>query len=414
MTVSAIDPYPNSPPALAIVDTTLREGEQFVRAHFTSEQRIELARQLDAFGVDLLELPSPRTSAQTAADVRDIAALGLRARVVAHVRCVAEDVEAALAAGVDGIHLFYGTSPQLRAYSHGRPLEQVIDEATEQVRRVRAHGAYVRFSAEDAFRTALNDLLPVFDAVVGAGVHCIGLPDTVGIATPRQVEQRVALFRARYPDVGIEFHGHNDTGCAVANVLSALEAGADHIDVTVLGIGERNGIASLSGLIAGLLARWPALLERYELRRLPAIDRAVAELLGMPIPFNNPITSESAFSHRAGVHTNAVLRAPAAYEVLDPQRFGLSRRIDTTSRLTGHHALAARAAELGIRLGEEQARAAALHVKRLADEQVLTRAQVDEVIRAHSASPPPHGDPAHGPAPSVLRPAGPASPAMNE
>jgi homocitrate synthase len=369
-------------PSLAIVDTTLREGEQFIRAHFSSEQRLLLARQLDAFGVDLLELPSPCVSAQTAADVRTIAALGLRARVVAHVRCVTEDVEAALATGVDGVHLFYGTSPYLRAYSHGRALHSVVSEAAQQVRRVRAHGAYVRFSAEDAFRTDLQDLLPVFDAVVEAGVDRIGLPDTVGIATPRQVEERIAFFHARYPGVGIEFHGHNDTGCAVANALAALEAGADCIDVTVLGIGERNGITSLSGLIAAIYPRWPALLERYDLRRLPTIDRLVADLLGIPIPFNNPITSESAFVHRAGVHTKAVLQAPATYEVLDPTTFGLTRRIDTTSRLAGHHALAARAAELGLWLDEEQARVATTHIKRLADERVLAQAQVDEVIRS--------------------------------
>jgi homocitrate synthase len=366
---------------LILVDTTLREGEQFEGAHFTSAQRAELARRLDAFGVDVLELPSPRVSPATATDVRAIAALGLRARVVAHVRCVAEDVEFALASGVQGVHLFYGTSTYLRRLSHGRSLARVAEEAMREVRRAGEAGVYVRFSAEDAFRTELDELLPVFDAVVAAGVHRIGLPDTVGVATPWQVAERVAYFAARYPDVGIEFHGHNDTGCAIANALAALEAGADCVDATVLGIGERNGITSLSGLVAALYTHYRPLLERYDLHRLPELDRAVAALLGIPIPFNSPITSESAFSHRAGVHTKAVLQSPESYEVLDPARFGLTRRIDCVSRMVGRHALHARAAALGLALDAHRTSTALTLVKILADAGEVSQTQVDDILR---------------------------------
>ncbi|MGH2500907.1 MAG: homocitrate synthase, partial [Ktedonobacterales bacterium] len=175
---------PNALPALHIVDTTLREGEQFSGAHFTSEQRLALARQLDAFGVDIIEVPSPRLSPQTAADVRALAALGRRSRIVAHIRCAAADLDAAQEAGVAGVHIFYGSSPQLRAHSHGRSLAQVAREATALAQRALAAGLYTRFSCEDAFRTPLDDLARVFDPVVAAGVQRIGLPDTVGIATP--------------------------------------------------------------------------------------------------------------------------------------------------------------------------------------------------------------------------------------
>jgi homocitrate synthase len=373
-------------PALSIVDTTLREGEQFSGAYFTSKQRLTLARQLDAFGIDIIEVPSPQLSPQTAADVRALAALGLRSRVVAHIRCADADLDAAREAGVAGVHIFYGSSPQLRAHSHGRSLEQIAREAAALARRALAAGLYVRFSAEDAFRTSLNDLARVFDAVVGAGVHRIGLPDTVGIATPWQVMERIQQMHMRYPHIGIEFHGHNDTGCAVANALAALEAGADCIDVTVLGIGERNGITSLSGLIAGVYPRWRDLLARYDLRRLPELDRLVARWLDMPIPFNSPITSDSAFIHRAGVHTKAVLHMPGAYEALDPASFGLLRRIETTSRLVGRHALRARAAELGIALDEASARGAASQIKRLADKGQLSQAEVDGIIRAFAVA----------------------------
>jgi homocitrate synthase len=368
-----------------LVDTTLREGEQFAGAHFSSAQRVELARRLDAFGVDIIELPSPRVSPATATDVRVIATLDLRARVVAHLRCVPEDVEFALASGVQGVHLYFGTSPYLRSLSHGRSLARVAEEAAREARRAGEAGLYVRFSAEDAFRTELDELLTVFDAVVAAGAHRIGLPDTVGVATPWQVAERVAYFAARYPDVGIEFHGHNDTGCAIANALAALEAGADCVDVTVLGIGERNGITSLSGLIAAVYPRYRPLLERYDLRRLPELDRAVAALLGIPIPFNSPITSESAFAHRAGVHTKAVLRSPESYEALDPASFGLTRRIDSASRLAGRHALYARAIALGLALDPDQTSAALTLVKTLADAGGLSQAQVDDILRRCAA-----------------------------
>jgi homocitrate synthase len=364
-----------------LVDTTLREGEQFAGAHFTSGQRVAIARQLDAFGVDILELPSPFISPATATDVRAIAMLGLRAQVVAHVRCAAEDVEAAFAAGVQGVHLFFGTSPYLRSHSHGRDLARLSAEAAREARRAGEAGLYVRFSAEDAFRTQVDDLVTVFDAVVAAGVERIGLPDTVGVARPWEVAERVAFFAARYPHVGIEFHGHNDTGCAIANALAALEAGADCVDVTVLGIGERNGIASLSGLIAALFPRYQRLLACYDLRRLPELDRAVAALLGIPIPFNSPITSASAFAHRAGVHTKAVLQAPEAYEALDPVQFGLTRRIDSASRVVGRHALSARARSMGLALDADQASMALTLVKELADAGQLSQDQVDDILR---------------------------------
>ncbi|TMC19598.1 MAG: homocitrate synthase, partial [Chloroflexi bacterium] len=144
-------------------------------------------------------------------------------------------------------NLFYGTSAELRTYSHGRRIDQLLADAVPLIRLIRSTGRYVRFSAEDAFRSDLVDLLTVFDAVVEAGVQRIGLPDTVGIATPRQVERLVALCAERYPHVGIEFHGHNDTGCAIANTVAALEGGADCLDVTIMGIGDRATLYSLPG-----------------------------------------------------------------------------------------------------------------------------------------------------------------------
>ncbi len=365
---------------LAILDSTLREGEQFVSAFFTLEQRLQIARMLDALGVAFIEVPSPIASPETRCAVRELCALDLRSRIVAHVRCAEADVEAALETPIYGINLFYGTSTELRSFSHGRRIDQMIADAVPLIRRIRAAGRYVRFSAEDAFRSDLTDLLTIFDAVVEAGAQRIGLPDTVGIASPRQVENMLRLCSERYPGVGIEFHGHNDTGCAIANAVAAFEGGADCLDITVLGIGERNGITSLSGLISQLYIHYPELLVGLDLTQLATLDQFVADCLHLTIPFNSPITAPSAFTHRAGVHTKAVLQNPRAYEVLDPDDFGLVRHVDVGSRYTGRYAVAHRATQLGLQLNGAEAVRLTQALKARAELGSLSLAEVDTFI----------------------------------
>ena len=371
---------------LAILDSTLREGEQFIGACFTLEQRLTIARLLDAIGVAFIEVPSPIASPETREAVQAICNLNLHAQIVAHVRCVEADVQTALDTSVYGLNLFYGTSTQLRTFSHGRRIEQMIADAVPLVRRVRDAGRYVRFSAEDAFRSDIVDLLHVFDAVVDAGVQRIGLPDTVGIATPRQVEQLIHLCHERYPHVGIEFHGHNDTGCATANTVAALEAGADCLDVTALGIGERNGITALSGLVAQLYIHHPELLNEYDLTQVAPLDQFVASCLGLTIPFNTPITAPSAFTHKAGVHTKAVLRNPRAYEVLDPADFGLVRQVDIGSRVTGRYAVGHRAAALGLQLSNNEIANLTHALKARAETGTLNQDEVDAFIQSWCAT----------------------------
>jgi homocitrate synthase len=241
----------------------------------------------------------------------------------------------------------------------------------------------VRFSCEDSFRTDLADLIRIYRAVETMGVQRIGLADTVGIATPRQVYDVVRAVRAEVT-CDIEFHGHNDSGCAIANTFTAYEAGATHLDVTVLGIGERNGIASLSGMIARIASIDPSRVQRYRLDLLPKIDETVATMLGIEIPFNQCITSPTAFHHKAGMHTKAVLADPRSYEVLDPNLFGRQRTIAIAHRLVGWHAVAERARELGITLSEAQARAAAARIKALGDEHDLDGAMIDEILYSYA------------------------------
>jgi homocitrate synthase len=179
----------------------------------------------------------------------------------------------------------------------------------------------------------------------------------------------------------VEFHGHNDSGCAIANAYCALEAGASHVDTSVLGIGERNGIASLGGLVARLYALNRASVAKYKLTMLAELDSTVATIVGVDIPFNNYITGITAFTHKAGIHAKAVLNNPETYEILDPHDFGMSRYISIAHRLTGWNAIKARADQLNLNISDDDLRAATAHIKHLADEKPLALDDVDAVLR---------------------------------
>jgi homocitrate synthase len=368
----------------AIIDSTLREGEQFINAQFSSDEKIRIARALDEFGVEYLELTSPAASPGSAQDLRTICRLGLRARVLTHIRCLREDAQVALDAGVQGLDVVIGTSSHLRQFSHGKSVDEIIDLAADVLSWIRAQAPEIelRFSTEDSFRSEEAELLRVYLAVDRLGVvNRLGIADTVGIASPSLVTRLVGTLR-RLTSADIEFHGHNDSGCAIANAFSALEAGATHVDTTVLGIGERNGITSLGGLIARMYTFDRAsVLSKYQIDRLRALELLIAELVGVDIPFNNTITGYSAFTHKAGIHAKAILNAPETYEALDPHDFGLTRYISIAHRLTGWNAVKARADQLGLELSEVQIKALTVHIKALADEKRLSLSDVDNLLR---------------------------------
>jgi homocitrate synthase len=364
-----------------LIDTTLREGEQFAKAAFRTEDKLEIARALDTFGVDYIEVTSPAASPQSQRDLVQIGKLGLAARVITHSRCILDDVKAALDTGVRGIGLLFATSRILRESSHGKSIQQIIDAMGPPIELALRAGIEVRFSAEDAFRSDAKDLLEVYRAAEKMGVHRIGIADTVGIATPRQVYALVREIRSAVRcDIG--FHGHNDTGCAIANAYEALDAGATHVDVSVLGIGERNGIVPLGGLVARMFSLEPqAVAERYRLGQLRELERLVSRVTGVEVPFNNFVTGETAYSHKAGMHLKAMMSNPGSYEIIPPEAFGLSRRLIVGSRLTGKHAIAYRAREMGITFGESELKAITKRIKELADAGELSEAQLDAVLR---------------------------------
>jgi len=366
----------------SIIDSTLREGEQFSTATFTTEQKLEIAGLLDNFGVEMIEMTTPCASPRSAADIRAVVNSGLNARILTHVRCHRHDVMQALETGVDGLDIVIGTSPQLMQHSHGKSIREIIDLALDVCGFVReqAPDIILRFSTEDSFRSREADLLRVYLAVAESGlVDRLGVADTVGVALPNQVFDLVSLL-VRNTGLDVEFHGHNDSGSAIANACSALQGGATHIDTTVLGIGERNGITPLGGLIARLYTINRDYVAKYRLDLLPLLDQTIADYCQLDIPFNNYITGSSAFIHKAGIHAKAVLADPTTYESINPDDFGLGREVAIGHHLTGWNAVRDRATRMGLSLDETTLRDITAVIKSRADDTPMNSTEIDALL----------------------------------
>ena len=346
---------------------------------FSIDDKREIAALLDQFGVEYMELSTPVASPQSADAIRALADTRRRYKLLTHIRANMDDAKLAVDCGIDGADVYIGTSNYMREYSHGKSLEQVIEIGQKVIAYLNEQGIETRFSTEDTFRSNFADVMTVYRAMDLAGADRVGVADTVGIADPMQTYNLIANLRD-VVSCDIEFHGHNDSSCAVANAFCALQAGATHIDTTVLGIGERNGITAMGALVGRLYTCDKALVDKYDLCLLPEIERVVAEKLGIEIPYNTPITGEVAFHHKAGVHTNAVLKNPMTYEAINPEDFGMSRVIDVAHRLVGRNAIREYAARQGLKLPEDILNLATAQVKLMADEGPITLEDVDRIL----------------------------------
>ncbi|CAK7273411.1 homocitrate synthase lys21 [Sporothrix epigloea] len=369
-----------------LIESTLREGEQFANAFFDTETKIKIARALDDFGVDYIELTSPAASEQSRQDCEAICKLGLKAKILTHVRCTMADAKIAVETGVDGLDVVIGTSHMLREFSHGKDMEYITKSAIEVINFVKSKGLEVRFSSEDSFRSDLVDLLALYRTVDKVGVNRVGIADTVGCATPRQVYDLVRTLRG-VVSCDIECHMHNDTGCAISNAFCALEAGATHVDVSVLGIGERNGITPLGGLMARMIVQdREYVTKKYKLHKLKEIEDMVAEAVQVNTPFNNYITGFCAFTHKAGIHAKAILNNPSTYEIINPADFGMTRYVHFASRLTGWNAVKTRVGQLGLSMSDDQVKLVTSKIKALADVRPIAIDDADSIIRSFHLS----------------------------
>ncbi|WWD22141.1 homocitrate synthase, mitochondrial [Kwoniella shandongensis] len=367
-----------------IIESTLREGEQFANAFFTLETKIKIAKMLDEFGVEYIELTSPAASPESKAHCEAICKLGLkRTKILTHIRCHMDDARLAVETGVDGVDVVIGTSSFLREHSHGKDMTWITKKAIEVIEFVKSKGIEIRFSSEDSFRSELVDLLSIYRTVDKIGVNRVGVADTVGCADARQVYDLVRTLRG-VVSCDIETHFHNDTGCAIANAYSALEAGATHVDTSILGIGERNGITPLGGLIARMMVADPEYVKsKYNLSMLRELENVVAEAVEIQVPFNNYITGFCAFTHKAGIHAKAILANPSTYEILNPADFGMTRYVSIGHRLTGWNAVKSRVEQLNLQMTDEQIKDATAKIKELADIKTQSMEDVDMILRIY-------------------------------
>ncbi|MEM2727432.1 MAG: 2-isopropylmalate synthase, partial [Archaeoglobaceae archaeon] len=270
-----------------IFDTTLRDGEQMPGVSLPPVYKVQIAKALDRLGVDVIEAGFPAISKGEFEAVKEISSLGLKSEICGLARIVKEDINSAIDSGVDMVHVFTPTSKIQVEHTLKLSRDEIIEKSVECVEYVKAHGLKCMFSAMDATRTEIEYLKRIYKAVESAKVDIINIPDTVGVATPFKFYDIVKKLREELK-VLIDVHCHNDFGLAVANSYSAVLAGADEVQVTVNGIGERAGNANLEQVVM-ILHSLEGLRTNIKTELLFDTSKLVERLTGVKMPPNTPI-----------------------------------------------------------------------------------------------------------------------------
>ncbi|ALU11933.1 2-isopropylmalate synthase [Ignicoccus islandicus DSM 13165] len=329
------DEVESLPERVRIFDTTLRDGEQTAGISFTKEQKLMIARQLAKLGVASIEAGFPASSPGELEAVKAIANEGLGVEIVGLARSNKRDIDKALDANVDAIHVFIAASDIHLKYKLRMTREEALRAAIEAVEYAKEHGVVVEFSPEDATRADLKYLYTMVESVVDAGADRVDIPDTVGVMTPTRMKYLIRYILPAAKGRIVSVHCHNDFGLAVANSISGIEAGAQQAHVTVNGIGERAGNAALEEVVAAL----EFLLNvrtGVKTELLYETSLLVSKLSGIPIPPNKPIVGANAFAHESGIHVHGVINNPFTYEPIRPEMVGQKRRI-VLGKHSGRH-----------------------------------------------------------------------------
>jgi len=345
-----------SPDRVRIFDTTLRDGEQSPGATMSSTEKLEVARALARLGVDVIEAGFPAASPDDLAAVRAIAERVEGPIVCALARANRADIdkawEAVRTAARPRIHTFLATSELHMKHKLRMTRAEVLARVAEMVAHARSLCEDVEFSPEDAGRTDREFLHEVLDCAIRAGATTLNIPDTVGYTTPDEVGSLIAGIRAGVPGVErvvLSVHCHDDLGLATANTLAGIVAGARQAEVTINGIGERAGNASLEEVVMALATRAPklGLTTGIDATQLVRTSRLVSSVTGIPVQPNKAIVGANAFAHESGIHQDGMLKHASTYEIMRPESVGATQTRLVLGKHSGRAALTARLSELG-------------------------------------------------------------------
>lgn len=346
----------NQQDKVVIFDTTLRDGEQALRASLSKREKLQIAHAIARLGVDVMEVGFPVSSPGDFDAVNTIAKEVKGPTICGLARAVEKDIvacgEALAPAEKKRIHTFIATSPIHLEYKLQKTLEQAGDMAVKAVKLAKTYTDDVEFSCEDAGRTPVKDLAYIIERVIDAGATTINIPDTVGYTEPTEYAEIIEGIIEQTPNIDkaiISVHCHNDLGLAVANSVAAVQAGARQIECTVNGIGERAGNCSLEEVAMILQLRQ----ERYgattniKAEEIYRTSKLVSTLCNMPVQQNKAIVGANAFAHSSGIHQDGVLKAQNTYEIMKPETIGMqSNELNMTSR-SGRHVIQHRMTEMG-------------------------------------------------------------------
>ncbi len=361
-----------------LLDSTLREGEQTPGVSFTLEQKLDIARQLDTFGIDYIEAGHPAVSDETFRATREVAHLGLNAEVVAHARAMRSDIDLAVKTDADWVGIFFSVADKRLEEHFRKNVDQAITLIQDTVSYAKSHGLKVRYTPEDTVRSRMETVIRVSQAAAEAGADRIGIADTTGYMTPSRMHTFVStLVEALEGRCAVGVHCHDDLGMAVANSIAAIEAGASVIDVTVNGLGERTGIAPLAPTAVALKLRHDA-PNPWKLDMLPALSESVATMSGIAVSKQAPITGANAFTHNAGLHVAAVLLNPQHYESIPAELVGRTRRL-VVDKMAGRPTVKYRLEALGLTAHDDMVDAMLAYVKRRG----INDASDNDLIRIH-------------------------------
>ncbi len=353
-----------------VFDTTLRDGEQSPGCSMDTSEKLSVARALVELGVDVIEAGFPIASPGDFEAVQQISrTFGDQTTICGLSRCRKEDVDRAWEALQDAknvrIHLFLATSAIHREFKLKMAKEEIIRRAVEMVKytadkmssRSDITRPNIEFSPEDAVRTELDFLCEVVEAAIAAGATTVNIPDTVGYATPNHYYKVIRTLKEQVPNINqaiISTHCHNDLGLAVANSLSAIEAGARQVECTINGLGERAGNAALEEIVMALKTRqdYYKVQTKIQTTKLYPLSRLVSGITGMAVQRNKAIVGQNAFAHEAGIHQHGMLQNRATYEIMRPEDVGFIGTNLVLGKHSGRHAFRDRVVSLGYELDE--------------------------------------------------------------